>query len=110
KPQPRLMAHFRPQAWVGDNATDIDDGHADFDATEKFLSLSLEEITGFEENNYDSDHLSIGLPEREAHNGPFEVDTNIDEWLEENGIEDRSAMTQEQLDQLRTKYSVTVES
>ncbi len=108
--QPRLEATFRPQQWVGeDHLCDLFDQKVNFDATDVFLKLSLEQIKGFKENDYDSDDLAEDLPERQEHNGPFEVDVDINVWLYENGIEDRAAMTQEQLDQLREKYNVKVD-
>lgn len=98
-----LKAQFRPQEWQGDYAVTVEGG-CEFDATKKFLALSLEDIKNFQENNYDSDYLADGLSERENHDGPFEVDTDIDGWLAENGI-DRKAMTQADLDRLREKYA-----
>jgi len=70
------------------------------------LSLSLNEIREFQENNYDSDHLASGLSEREAHNGPFEVDTDLDGWLKEVADCDRKTLTQEKLVSLRLKVNI----
>lgn len=106
--EPRFIATFRPQAWQHDFAVEVG-GKVEFDATGKLLSLSLDEIKGFRENNYDSDYLADSLPEREDHDGPFEVDTDLDGWLEANGIKDRSAMTQDDLDRLCEKYGVQVQ-
>lgn len=101
-----LYATFRPQEWQGDYAVDVA-GAVQFDATAKFLSLPLDRIQSFLENNYDSDDLASELPERQEHGGPFEVDTDIDAWLEANGLEERESLTQEQLDMLRERYGVT---
>jgi hypothetical protein len=98
------MATFRPQAWVGDYALDTGDD-VEFDATEQFLRLELEAIRNFREHDYDSDRLADDLPE--AQDGPFEVDVDIDTWLAENGIPNREAMNQDDLDRLRKDYGVT---
>ena len=106
--EPRFMATFRPQAWQNGYAVDVD-GKVEFDATGKLLTLSLDEIREFKENDYDSDNLADDLPERQDHDGPFEVDTDLDGWMEQNGIEDHSTMTQEQLNRLRSKYGIQVQ-
>ena len=95
-----LIARFRPQAWVDNHAVDTD-GAVNFDATARLLELPLEAIQQFKENNYDSDYLAGELPERQSHRGPFEVDTDIDCWLEENGVEGgRTMLTQDHLNRL----------
>lgn len=104
---PRLMATFRPQAWQNDYALDVD-GSEEFDATEAFLSLPLDEIRSFREHREESDDLASGLPAREAHHGPFEVDVDVDGWLVKNGLPGgRANLTREQLDTLRVRFSVT---
>jgi hypothetical protein len=96
-----LIATFRPQAWIDDYAVDID-GKVDFDVTQALLELPLEKIRTFKEHNHDSDVLADDLQEQKDHSGPFEVDVDIDKWLEENGLDGgRADLTQEQLDQLR---------
>jgi len=100
---PRLMAVFRPQHWVRDYATDCG-GNTEFDATDQFLRMSADDIADFELNNYDSDNLANHLPEYMAHHGPFEVDVDLDEWLEDHGIEDRSQLTNEQWAAIKAKY------
>jgi hypothetical protein len=106
KQYPRLMATFRPQAWINDQAVDTD-GRVPFDATGALLALPLERIRSFQEYNHDSDDLAAGLPAREDHSGPFEVDTDIDGWLEANGLHgSRVALTKEHLDVLRERFGV----
>lgn len=97
----RLIATFRPQSWEYDTLRDIG-GNVEFDATENFLNNDVEDIRDFTEHDNDSDSLADGLPERENHDGPFEVDADIDQWLINNGVEDgRAGITQEHLDRLR---------
>lgn len=106
---PRLIATFRPQAWVNDYAIDID-GRVEFDATEKFLSLPLDTIRDFAENNFDSDRLAEDLPEYADHHGPFEVDADIDGWLESLGYEGgRKSLTENDLVELRKLFGLTTE-
>ena len=90
---PRLIATFRPQAWINKRAVDID-GAVKFDATEEILGLGWVAVRDFAYHNYDSDHLSSNLAERETHGGPFEVDVDLDEWLTALGVQDRSEMTE----------------
>lgn len=105
----RLTATFRPQVWINDCTQPAGD-EVVFDATRQFLSLPLEKIRSFRENDYDSDYLATDLPARIAHDGPFEVDTAIDEWLEECGYFDRQHLTQHQLNDLRMAFGVTIAS
>ena len=102
----KLMATFRAQQWQGDQLLEV--GRTRFDATQAFLSLPLEKLKQFRENDWDSDHLSIDLPARRRHNGPFEVDTDIDGWLEANGFEEgREGLTAADLDVLRERFGIT---
>ncbi len=91
---PRLMAVFRPQAWRNDQAIEIDQP-VRFDATEKLLQLPAEAIRDFKHNNYDSDDLAEDLPERQTHSGPFEVDVDLDAWLETHGVTARENLPEE---------------
>jgi hypothetical protein len=103
----KLMATFRAQQWQGDQLLEV--GRTRFDATRAFLSLPLEKIQRFRENDWDSDHLSIGIPARRRHNGPFEVDTDIDGWLEANGYEEGwEGLTAADLAVLREGFGVNV--
>lgn len=97
----RLIAEFRPQSEVGKRLVNLPS--TKFDATDAFLSLRIDEIKAFKHNNYDSDALSEGLCERKRHNGPFEVDVDVDAWLDLHGIE-RKSMTVDDLSSLRKKY------
>ena len=102
---PRLMAVFRPQAWRNDQAIDVDHP-VRFDATAKILQRSAEAIRDFKHNNYDSDDLAEDLPARNRHDGPFEVDVDLDAWLEGHGIMDRKALTEEQWAEIRQRYGL----
>ena len=107
----RLMATFRPQRDLdGGNYEDIDGGKVQFDATAAFLGLSLTDIHDYEEHDYSSDALADDLDERKAHDGPFEVDCDVGEWLKGNGVPDRWQMTQADLNRLRAEYGVEPES
>jgi hypothetical protein len=103
---PRLVAHFRPQAWVNDYAVDIDDGQEDFDATAAFLAQDLDWIKGFEEHSDDADYLAEEVSEAwKHHSGPFEVDVDADAFFEAVGL-DRQALTPIDLAELRRRYGV----
>jgi len=101
---PRLMATFRPQAYIRGDAVDID-GAVEFDATDEALDLDWDVIRDFEYHAYDSDHLADSLPERNAHGGPFEVDVDLDAWLELLGVPDRSELTEDAWKAIQAKYS-----
>ncbi len=103
---PRLKATFRPQAWINDNAVDID-GQVEFDATENFLTLDLEEIRNFTEHDYDSDRLAWDLREAEIHSGPYEVDVDIDEWLNSIGFPARRQLTAALVRDLRKIFDIS---
>lgn len=106
-----LIATFRPQAWINDTAADLAEGAARFDATAQLLAMELEAIRKFRENDYDSDRLAGSLQQANNHCGPFEVDVDIDDWLEKNGIEcGRHELTQEQLDELRRRFAAITPS
>lgn len=102
---PRLTARFRPQAWIRDFAMDVD-GAVDFDATAAFLALPPDAIRAFRENDYDSDHLADDLPEYEAHSGPFEVDVEVDDWLEALGFPNgRASLTDADVASIRERFA-----
>ncbi len=104
-PVPRLMAVFRPQAWRNDQTIDID-SPVRFDATAKILQFRIDEIRDFQSNNYESDELAEDLPARQAHaGGPFEVDVDLDAWLEAHGVDDRASMTAERWAEIRRLYA-----
>lgn len=101
-----LIATFRPQFWTGRDCLMPAGEPVQFDATATFLALSLEDIKSFRYNSYDSDGLACNLLARIGHSGPFEVDVNIDEWLEKNGVPDRSQMTENDLFRLRYELGI----
>jgi hypothetical protein len=100
----RLMATFRPQAWINNYAVDID-GAVTFDATDALLTLDLEGVRTFREHSEQSDRLADDLPARQVHSGPFEVDVDIDDWLDENGFEGgRNCLTDEVWRSLQERF------
>lgn len=102
-----LMATFVPQRWDADYVRN-DGEEVGFDATENFLSMSLREIRQFRLHDYSSDYLANGLPARDKHPGPFEVNVDLDDWLSDCGIESRKEITEEQLERLRRVFGVLV--
>lgn len=84
--KPRLLATFRPQLVEHDQCVNIEAGKVEFDVTLLFLSKPFEEVIRFTSLSYASDSLADGLPQREDHDGPFEVDDNVDDWLESHGL------------------------
>jgi len=113
---PRLTAVFRPQREHADavvrgftNVYDIVGAAIEFDVTEAFLRMSASDIREYQENSYSSDNLAHGLPERMRHNGPFEVDLDVDD------IEDflnhfnasRDTISPSELEYIRLRYGVT---
>ena len=106
-PEPRkggITATFRPQAWVNKDAIDLDDGKFDFDITEKILRKTVEQIQAFQEHNEDSDNLAEDFND---HDGPFEVDTDLDKWFQTQGIKNgRKGLTLDKLNRLRKKFGI----
>ncbi len=100
---PRLMAVFRPQAWVNDQAIDVNQP-VEFDATEDILRLSAAAIRAFEYNSYESDYLVEDQPASQDHSGPFEVDVDLDAWLKEHRVMDRKALSRAQWWEIRQRY------
>ena len=96
--EPKIMATFRPQQWINDYATDTGN-NVEFDATRAFLNQLWGRVGRFEFNNYDSDELAEELPERQAHDGPFEVDVDeqqIVDFFAHYGVENWGDVTYEQ--------------
>lgn len=106
KVYPELIATFRPQYWQGDECVDLGRRYK-FIATKKLLGLPLAEINKFQESCYDSDYLACDVPERLEHVGPFEVDVDIDSWLEANDCSPRSELSPEELETLRLRFGVS---
>lgn len=72
----QCLATFRPQAWINDNAVDID-GRLEFDITATIEALGREKALELKDNSTESDHLWIDYqrthPRASDHNGPFVV-------------------------------------
>lgn len=75
----RIPATLRRQAIIDDHAVDIDDGEVHFNAMAKIIKMDLETVQEMFARGVDFDELANGLPEREAHNGPFEVNVQEDD-------------------------------
>ena len=71
----QVPATFRPQAWVDDYAVDID-GKTSFNCLGALLSMDADEVRAMFGRGRDFDRLADGLPAREGHEGPFEVDVD----------------------------------
>lgn len=71
-----VWARFRPQAWINDNAVDIDGGFK-FDVTIQIEKMGREKALEIADHDYSADALwhayVTGRPEKE-HDGPFEVE------------------------------------
>ncbi len=71
----RVTARFQPQAWIGDNAINID-GAFEFDVTEQIVAMGKEKALEIQDYDYDSDDLYHTYVEKHPeaqHNGPFNV-------------------------------------
>ncbi len=88
----RVIAHFQPQAWINDTATNID-GACDIDVTDQLLEMSLKDILFLEDDDYPSDELVYGLTD---HVGPHFVEVK-DSVLEFFGVERLVDITEEML-------------
>ena len=101
---PRLLAHFRPPAWVNGYAIAIDDPQEDFDATTALLEQELGAVRTFKEHSDGSDYLAeLACKACKYHSGPFEMDVGA--FFAAHGLS-RQALTQGQLDGLRQRYGV----
>ncbi len=85
----RIIAVFIPEAWIGDNAIEVD-GRVQFDVTDKVLAMSEEQRAELQDDDYPSDDL---VPDeiRDAHTGPFRVEI-------EQAIEDYFSNDEERSD------------
>lgn len=71
-----VWARFRPQAWINDNAIDIDGGFT-FDVTIQIEKMGREkalEITDHDNSADDLWHTYVGARPEKEHDGPFEVE------------------------------------
>lgn len=74
----QIPATFRPQTpWANNRTADIDGGGVPFNAMGNLIKMDLKEVQAMFASGRDFDRLADGLPARESHDGPFEVD--IDE-------------------------------
>jgi hypothetical protein len=99
---PSLDARFQPQQWIRDNAEDSGPGET-FDAAEAVLSLSAEQVRYIDAqvsrpSGRDLDEIAYaaGLVGKDAHDGPFVVSIDEDDWkafLEECGLSDVASLT-----------------
>jgi len=71
----RVIARFRPQVWINDNAVDID-GQLEFDVTKQIEKRGREKALEIEDCDYGADELWHNSPEgkESGHEGPFEVE------------------------------------
>lgn len=69
------LALFRPQAWIGDQAIDVD-GEYRFDIAAQLDEMGADAALAIEDGTYESDALWRHNPIRETcdWNGPFEVE------------------------------------
>jgi hypothetical protein len=74
-PAPRIVAHFRPQAWINDYAIDVD-GSYDFDATDLLLNWPKDRVLGLEDSDYTTDDVwrEHEISHERPHSGPFGVE------------------------------------
>lgn len=96
-----IIATFIPQAWINDNATDID-GRTEIHVTKSVLAMPLHSIRLLQDNHDSSDVLVEGL---HRHGGPFrvEVTESICEFF---GIPNIRRLTKEMLDAARAEFRV----
>ncbi|HWS28306.1 MAG TPA: hypothetical protein VN259_17225 [Xanthomonadales bacterium] len=73
--RPSVKAIFRPQIWDNDYAVDLDD-RTEFDCLPELLRMSAQEVRAMFNRGVDFDRLANGLPAREHHGGPFEVEVD----------------------------------
>lgn len=104
-PATRIIALFIPEAWINDNAVEID-GRKEVDVTEEVLALSAFDI----QNLADRDYTTEVLVDLEAlgHDGPFsiEVEQSIRDFF---GVENLSSdVTDAMVAKARTEYGIVV--
>jgi len=99
-PQMRIIAHFRPQEWIGDYALDID-GAYDFDATGLILSWPLSRVLAITDHSYEADAVwqEHSISTERPHDGPFEVEL----------VESLRAFLAERLERLTPAVNTTSE-
>lgn len=70
-------ATFIAQAWINDNAIEVDDGRQVFNAMPQLIRMDLGDVIEMFEEDVDYDELAHSCPGFENNTGPFEV--QIDE-------------------------------
>jgi hypothetical protein len=68
-----IRATFTAEAYTPGGLLDIGDP-VEFDATERVLKMSPDEVDNFRDDDYPTDHLADDLPRRRDHYGPFRVE------------------------------------
>ena len=84
----RIVAKFHPQAWVNDQAIEVDpEGNTEFDVTADVLMMSMHQVLYMKDNQHSSDVLrtiSKNVPLWIMEwNGPFwiEVEDSIKQLI-----------------------------
>ena len=99
-PGKRILAIFQPQAWVDDNAIDID-GQEEVDITEKVLALPLEKIHRLADQDLAAD--TVLYDQALEHDGPNRVEV-AEQVCEFFAVSDLSSITEERLLAERMAY------
>ncbi|WP_186214511.1 hypothetical protein [Burkholderia gladioli] len=94
-PDKRIMAVFQPQAWINDDATDID-GREDVDVTERVLRLPLDRVHALQDYRDSTELLVDGSTVAIEHDGPFTVKA-VDSICTFFGVKDLSDITEDML-------------
>lgn len=94
-----IIALFQPQAWIDENAVDID-GKKEVDVTHRVLALSLTQIHGLKDYRNSTDDLVNATAVTIEHDGPFTVRA-VDSICEFFGVDTLSDITCEMLDAAR---------
>ena len=71
-----IMAEFRPQRFRDADHIEPDGAPVAFNATEAVLIRGPDYIDNLQDAHYPTDELANTLPERQAHDGPFEVEVD----------------------------------
>jgi hypothetical protein len=114
---PKVPAKYVPQAWVRDNAINVDDGAFEFDALPAICQMEFPELLEALSGSGDWDGLCAGQPGAEAHTGPFEVYPDLSRlhqlfrfyWLGEYQGSFSADFTQERWDAFRMRVNAVLE-
>lgn len=69
----RIIAHFQPQAWINDNAYEVDGAYT-FDVTDLVLEMGREKALEIEDGQLSADELWrdwVADHPQQDHDGPF---------------------------------------